>query len=84
MPDKTDHVTSLEGWKRNSKQAKRRVLPHEIPIQAWSMYRIRFLLAAESCQAFSAFGGVCAQFNRLSAVPNLAVTDGASLGLAYF
>ena len=42
IPDRADHVTSLEGWKRNSKQAKRRVHPQELPIQAWLMYQMRF------------------------------------------
>ena len=84
MPDRTDHVTSIEGWRRNSKQAKRRVLPQELPIQAWLMYQLRFLLAAESCRAFTAFGGLCAQLNHLSVVLNLSVTEGFSFGLSYF
>ena len=84
MPDRTDHVTSIEGWRRNSKQAKRRVLPQELPIQAWLMYQMRFLLAAESCRAFAPFGGLCAQLNHLCVVLNLSATEGFSFGLAYF
>ena len=84
MPDRTDHTTSYEGWKKNSKQAKRKVLPQELSIQAWLMYHLRFLFAAESCRAFDAFGGLCTQFNLLGVVLNLTVTEGVALGMAYF
>ena len=84
MPNRTDHVSSLEGWRRNSKKAKRRVLPQELPIQAWLMCHMRFLPAAESCRAFAAFGGLCAQFNLLSVALNISVTEGFGFGLAYF
>ena len=84
MPDKTDRTTSLEGWEENSKQAKRKVLPQDLSIQAWLMYRLRFLFAAECCKAFDTFGGLCAQFNLLGVAPNLTVAEGFSLGLAYF
>ena len=84
MPDKTDHSTSFEGWKRNIKQAKRKLLPQELSIEAWLIYHLRFLFAAEGCKAFGAFGGLCAQFNLLGVVLNLSVTEGVSIGLAYF
>ena len=48
------------------------------------MYRLRFLLASEGCKAFCALGGICDQFNPLSAALNLTVTEGVSLGIAYF
>ena len=84
MPDRTDRATSFEGWNKNSKKAKRKVLPQELAIQAWIMYRVRILFAAESCRAFDSFGGLCAQFNLLGVVLNLTVTEGVSLGMAYF
>ena len=44
---------------------------------------MRYALAAEGCKDCDAFGGLCAQRNLLSAAPNLAVTEGVSLGNAY-
>ena len=48
------------------------------------MCHMRFLPAAESCRAFAAFGGLCAQFNLLSVALNISVTEGFGFGLAYF
>ena len=48
------------------------------------MYRLRLLLAAGGCRAFDTFGGLCAQFNLLGVAPDLTVTEGVSLGIAYF
>ena len=84
MPGRTDHSASFEGWKRNSKQAKRKLLPQELSIQAWLMYHLRFLFATEGCETFDAFGGLCAQFNLLGVALNLSVAEGVSFGVAYF
>ena len=58
--------------------------PRSPPIQAWLMYQFRFLFAAEECKTFEAFGGLRGQFNLLSVVLNLTVTEVVGMGLAYF
>ena len=84
VPDMTERRSSIEKWCSHSKQAKRRLLPQELPVQAWILYHFRFLMAAECCGAFRLFGGLSAQFNLFSIVLNLCVAENVNLGLSYF
>ena len=47
FPNKEDRRASFESWPANSRQAKRRALPPELPMPTWMLYRPRFLVAAE-------------------------------------
>ena len=83
LPDVTEHRDSHEYWTKNSRQAKRKLVPQELPVQSWLLYHMRFLMAGECCSAFVVFGGLCAQLNLISDVLNLCVTESAGLGLTY-
>lgn len=85
IPDKTDHSARVEGWGGGEQQSgEAPCCAKELPVQAWLLYRLRLLWASYACKAFDDFGGICAQCNLLSAVLNLAATDGVGLGLAFF
>ena len=48
------------------------------------MRRLRFLVSEEGCEAFVNFGGLRDQLDLLLAAPNLSVTGGVIMGIAYF
>ena len=48
------------------------------------LYHLRFLLAAECCNAFQRFGCLSAQLGLLGIVLNLCVTESVNLGLSHF
>ena len=52
-------------------------------MQSWMMYQLRFLLAAECCNAFLHFGGLSAQLNLVAIVRNLRITESDNLGLSF-
>ena len=58
MPVDGDHTAARTRWAGYPKQAKRTILPQELSIRAFSLYLLRFLLAADLCQAWSSFGGL--------------------------
>ena len=52
LPDVTEHRNSHDSWARNSRKAKRRLVPQELPMQSWLLYHMRFLMAGECCGVF--------------------------------
>ena len=43
-------------------------------MQAWLLYQLRFLIAADLACAWTGFGGLAAQLNHLSIVMNISIT----------
>ena len=55
----------------------------QLPLNAWLLYRARFVSAADICSACSRFGGLAAQLNNLSPIPHLATTESNEAALFY-
>ena len=78
-----EHVAAVVRWRGNSRQGKLDANSTAIPMQAWLLYQLRFIVAADLAGAWSAFGGMAAQLNHLSIVINMSVVDSATVALAY-
>ena len=78
-----EHVAAVVRWRGNSRQGKKDENSSAIPMQAWLLYQLRFLVAADLAGAWSAFGGLAAQLNHLSIVMNMSIVDSATVALAY-
>ena len=78
-----EHVAAVVRWRGNSRQAKREENSTAIPMQAWLLYQLRFIIAADLAGAWSGFGGMAAQLNHLSIVMNISIVESASVALSY-
>ena len=83
IPPDSDHSTARTRWLGHAKQAKRPTAPQELSIQCFALYQLRFLIAADLCQAFSTFGGIAPQLAHLSTVLHISITDSVGTALAY-
>ena len=83
MPSDSDHPNSRKRWIAHSKQAKRSLAPQELTIQCYALYQLRFLFAADLCQAFLSFGGIGPQLSHYSTVLHLSITESVGIALAY-
>ena len=83
MPSDSEHSTARTRWSGYAKQAKRASSPQEMTIQAFSLYHLRFLFAADLCQAFQSFGGLGPQLSHYSTVLHLSITESIGISLAY-
>ena len=83
MPSDSDHSNSRKRWVSHSKQAKRSIAPQELTIQCYALYQLRFLFAADLCQAFQSFGGIGPQLSHYSTVLHLSITESVGTALAY-
>ena len=79
----SEHSAAIGKWGHNTRQAKRESPLQAVPIQAWLLYQLRFLLTAELLGALSTFGGLAASCSHLSIVLNLATPDSADVALTY-
>ena len=77
-----EHRTALSKWGSN-RQAARSANPQALPLNAWILYQLRFIFAADLCGAWSTFGGISAQLNRLSVVLHIATTESIGTALTY-
>ena len=48
-----DHSAAVAKWKNNTRIAKRELFPDALPLQAWLLYQLRFLITAEMLGALS-------------------------------
>ena len=83
LPSDSEHSSARKRWTSNAKQYKRSLSPQDFTIQAFSFYHLRFLFAADLCQAFSKFGGLAPQFSHFSTVLHLSITESVGVALAY-
>ena len=81
-PPSSEHVTAITKWS-STRQAKGAAGPQAIPLNAWLLYQLRFIFAADVCGAWACFGGVAAQLNHLSVVLHIATVDAIGVALTY-
>ena len=77
-PNSADHVKAVESWAARMKNFKS---PQPLSIQAWLLYMLRFLIAADVCKAWESFGGMIAQVNNLGAILNIAITENVATAI---
>ena len=75
-----EHLRALEAF---DKKMKRYDSAQSLGIQQFILYKMRFIFAGEVCQAFSLFGGFCAQINALSVLLNIAIVDNPFIAMRY-
>ena len=78
-----EHDAAVSRWRTSSRVVMREDAASSIPTQAWLLYRLRFVIAADLAGAWSAFGGMAAQLNHLSIIMNISITDSAAIALSY-
>ena len=76
-------MSARQRWLGFPKQAKRSLSPKTLTIQAFTLYRLRFLFAADLCQAWLKFGGLGPQLAHLPTVRHLGITETVGTSLAY-
>ena len=67
-PDTTDHDQAISGWKAYAKNRKTGQAALELSIQSFLLFQLRFILAADVCQAWLPFGGLAPQLSHLSII----------------
>ena len=78
-----EHVAAVFRRRGNSRQHKKGGNSTDIPIQAWLLYQLRFLVAADLAGAWSGFGGSAAQLSHLAIVMDISIVERASVALSY-
>ena len=78
-----EHTAAVTRWRGNARQAKREGNPQSIPMQAWLLYQLGFLIAADLAGTWSGFGGLASQLNHLSIVMKISIVESASVALSY-
>ena len=78
-----DHTSSVARWMGNTRQENRDLNPQALPIQAWMVYQLRFLITAEIFGDLPTCGGLDAGLYRLSIVLNLATAESIDVAFAY-
>ena len=77
-----EHKAAMVKWNSN-RQAAKAAQPQPVPINAWVLYQLRFIFAADICGAWCSFGGIAAQLNHLSIVLHIATTEAVGIALTY-
>ena len=83
LPPESDHAAAKSKWPRYSKQAKRSVLPRELSIRAFTLYRVRFIFAADLCEAWSKFGGLAPHLSHISTALYVGIAESVGTALSY-
>ena len=83
MPSDSDHSIARTRWVSFSKQSKRSLAPQELAIQAFALYHLRFVFAADLGQAFQTFGGLGPQLPHFSTAHHLGGKESVGEALAY-
>ena len=83
MPSDSDHISARKKWLGFLKHAKRSLAPQELAIQAFALYRLRFVFAADLRQDWSKFGGLGPQLAHLSTVLHLGIAESVGNSLSY-
>ena len=78
-----EHDAAVSRWGTSSRVADREGAANSIPTQAWLLYNLRFVIAADLAGDWSAFGGIAAQLNHLSIIMHIPTTDSAAIALSY-
>ena len=70
-----EHQAAVSRWRTSARQAKLEDNTQLIPTQAWILYRLRFLIAADLAGAWSGYGGLDSQIRRLDIVIHISIAD---------
>ena len=76
-----DRATAMAKWNSNNQAPKPGARPRSF--HTWAMYRLRFIITADLCDAWLPFGGLSAQLNNLSTLLHLATVESISVALAH-
>ena len=66
-----------------SKQALRTLIPHDLTIQAFTLYRMRFAFSADLCKPWRTFGGLGCQLSHFATVLHISITESVGAALSY-
>ena len=83
VPLDSDHVAARTKWLGYSTQAKRAADPQELSKQAFTPYRLRFVVVADVCQAWSRFGGLGPRLSHSVTVLHIGITETVGAPLTY-
>ena len=77
-----EHSAALTKWAGNRQPAKL-TNTNQLPLNAWILYRMRFVCTSDICGAWSSFGGISAQLGNLSILLHLATIASITASLLY-
>ena len=77
-----DRRADLAMWNSN-RQASRAENPQSLPLNAWLLYQMRFILSTDLCGDWATFGGLSAQLDHLSISLRLSTTEDIGAALTY-
>ena len=80
VPSK-EHQSAVTRWRASDWKANDN--PSSIPMQAWLLYQLGFLIAADLAGDWPIFGGLASQLNRLATAMKISITDSAAMALSY-
>ena len=83
MPSDCDHTSARTKWVAYSKQAKRSLLPQELSIQDFTLYKMRFVAASDLCREWAEFGCLGPHLAHLSTVLHIGITESVGTALSY-
>ena len=83
MPLDTDHKTARTRWMGVSNQARRRLIPQELSIRAFSFYRLRFVLSADIGSAWLFFGGIGPKLSHFATALHISITESVGSSFSY-
>ena len=70
----TSHERTGKYWRENI-APKGRDQSHQVSLQAWIFYLLRFILTGDLCNAWNVFGCLAAQLSHMGVVLHLGVTE---------
>ena len=79
IPDTAGPAAAQSKWGAPEKS----LLPLELSIQSFLLYRLRFVLDADPCSDWAGFGGFGARHSHLSIATNLSAVETAGVALTY-
>ena len=80
VPSLFEHRKANEAWAARMTSLKS---DQALSVQGWLLYRLRFIISAEVCGAWSEFGGLIAQINNIGVFLNLAIVENVGVALKY-
>ena len=81
IPTLFEHIKANESWtpRMKSLTSGQLIIP-----QAWTLYRLRFIVSAEVCAAWALYGGIIDQVNNIGVALNLAIGENVGVALKYY
>ena len=76
------HERASKYW-RETVANKARDPSHQVNLQAWILYFLRFILTGDLCNSWKDSGGLSSKLHQLSIVPHLGITENDAFEIAY-